>query len=171
MEVIINESDLKDNEIDEIKTKVRALLIDENYNILIAYYHDVILLPGGKVGKDEDILKAIIRELFEEIGQVYTEEELDYLGVLNYYQKAYPKKNGEYSNRIVRTYYYIGNYKGINSNNQKLSENEMKSDFRLELVPLKQLENIVLNNKNDNFRNKYYQKEMVEILSAYNKVQ
>lgn len=48
MELIINENNLKDEEIQEFNSKVRALLVDENNNILVANYGGVHLLPGGQ---------------------------------------------------------------------------------------------------------------------------
>lgn len=168
MEFEINEENLKENNIEEIKTKVRALLIDENNQILVANYNNVIMLPGGKIGASEKNLEALIRELYEEIGVVYKEEELKYLGVLNHYQTNYPKRDGGFYNRLVKTYFYIGIYKGINTKKQILSDKEKQSNFKLELVSLENLESIILNNKNANPRNEYFQKELLTILTCYN---
>ena len=171
MEITINENNLQYNEIQDFSVKVRAILIDENNRILIANYGNVILLPGGKVDKDETNLTAIIRELKEELGQDYSSKELEYLATLNYYQKNYPKRDGKFQNRLVRTYYFFGPYKEIKIDEQKLTEKEQKSNFRLELVRFEDLENTILNNKTTNPRNEYFQKELFAMLACYKDTQ
>ena len=167
MELIINDDNLKNIDIDEFSIKVRAILVDENNQILIANYGNIILLPGGKVDEKESIYFAISRELREELGCEYSEEELKFLGTINYYQKDYPKINGILKNRLVKTYYFIGKYKDVKKDTQKLTEKEQKGNFKLELVSLDSLENIILSNKNNNPRNIYFQKELLSIMELY----
>ena len=62
MEVIINEANLKNEDINEFSSKARAILIDENNRILIANYGGVILLPGGKVDEGETPREGVARE-------------------------------------------------------------------------------------------------------------
>lgn len=170
MNLIINDDNLQQNKIKESSTKVRAILIDENNQILIANYGNVILLPGGKVDHNETYLTAIQRELKEELGQDYNNEELEYFLTLNYYQKDYPKRDGTFQNRLIQTHYYIGSYKEVNKDKQNLTEKEKNSNFRLELVPLEQLENLILNNNNSNPRNIYFRKELLTVLAFYKKI-
>lgn len=169
MELTINEENLKNSDIQEFSTKVRALLFDENDKILIANYGNIILLPGGKVDDGELIITAIIRELNEELGQNYNRDELDFFVKLNYYQSNYPKRNGTFQNRLIETYYFIGQYKNIKKDLQKLTENEKKDKFLLELISLEDLENKIINNHTDNPRNTYFQNELLTILSMYKK--
>ena len=169
MELVINDDNLKLNEVEEHNLKARAILIDNN-RILIARYGDTILLPGGKVDAGETVSDAIIRELKEEIGQEYNNSELDFFCVLNYYQKEYPKRDGFVCNRLVETHYFIGPYKEINFDLIKLTEKEQKGNFRLELASLNELESMILNNENNNPRNIYFQKELLIILDNYNKM-
>ena len=169
MELFINEDNLKLDEVQEFSIKVRALLFDEYNRILIANYGNVILLPGGKIDEGETNLMAITRELSEEIGQNYSGEELEFFTTLNYFQKDYPKRDGTFQNRLVQTHYFLARYKGIKKNTQKLTEKEKKDNFKLELVSLNELENIILNNKNDNPRNIYFQRELLMILAYYKK--
>ena len=170
MELVINDVNLQFSEVQEYNLKARAILIDENNRILIARYGDVILLPGGKVDDGETILEAIIRELKEELGKDYNSSEFDFFATLNYYQKNYPKRDGLFLNRLIQTHYFIGPYKELNIDLIKLTENEKKGNFRLELVPLTDLESMILNNKNNNPRNIYFQNELLVILKNYNEL-
>ena len=167
MKLLINEDNLSTNDINDFSVKVRAILIDENNQILIANYGNVILLPGGKVDNGETNELAIMRELYEELGQVYTNNELNYFGTLDYYQKNYPKRDGTFEHRLLQTHYFICEYKGVDLSIQRLTKKEKKDGFKLELVSLDDLEKIILENENDNPRNKYFQKELLTILETY----
>lgn len=169
MEILLNKDKLLDSDINERSLKVRALLFDENNKVLVANYNGVLMLPGGKVDNGENIIDALSRELSEELGNTYTGDELTYFMTLNFYQKDYPKIEDVMVNRLVRTYYFVGSYKAINNDLQQLSEREKKAKFRLELIPLDELENIVLSNNTDNPRNRYFQDELLEVLKHYKK--
>ena len=139
-------------------------MINETNQILIANYAGVILLPGGKVDKNETIYKAIIRELSEELGQTYNPEELTFLTTVNHYQKLYPKTDGTQKNRLVVTHYFLGNYKQISQEYQRLTEKEKNAKFTLQLISLENLENLLLSNTNQNPRNEYFQRELLIVL-------
>ena len=170
MELVINDDNLEIDEVKDFCTKVRAILIDENNNILVANYGNVFLLPGGKVNEGETISEAIARELSEELGQDYGTNELDFFVTLNYYQKDYPKRDGTFQNRLVKTHYFAGLYKGIKKDFQKLTEKEQKDKFRLELVSFEDLENMIMNNRNNNPRNVYFQRESLTILASFKNI-
>ena len=170
MELVINDDNLQFDEVKELTSKVRAILVDENNKILVANYGNVILLPGGKVDEGETLSEAITRELSEELGQDYSANELYFFVTLNYYQKNYPKRDGTFQNRLVQTHYFVGSYKGIKLDSRRLTEKEQKGNFRLELVSLEELENMILNNINNNPRNLYFQKELLTILVSYKKM-
>lgn len=167
MKLVLNDENMQINEISEFNSKVRAILIDEENRVLIANYGGVFLFPGGSIDAKESINEAIIRELREETGMIYEERDLTFLAQLDFFQKNYMKRNGMIKNRLIRTYYFIGNIKKIELKHQCLTEKEKKDGFKLELVPLSEFERFILNNQNDNFRNIYFQREMIEIIKLY----
>jgi len=170
MDIIINEENLKNEEIHDFNLKARAILIDESNRILIANYAKVILLPGGSIEKDETIYDGIKRELKEELGIVYEDEELQPIITLYYYQRNYPKRDGTLKNRLVQTHYFLADYKDIADKTQELTESESKGNFKLELVSLQDLEEIIIENKNDNPRNIYFQKELLKVIDIYKNI-
>jgi 8-oxo-dGTP pyrophosphatase MutT (NUDIX family) len=170
MKLIINDDKLTQNDVNDFTFKTRAILTDKNNNILIANFGGVILLPGGTLYKDEfDASKTLLRELKEETGIEYESEELEFLTMFDHYQKAYPKRDGSFVNRLSRTYYYKVPYKGIDIDNRNLMDDEKEEGFKLKLVSLDNIEQIILNNKTDNPRNIYFQKELLKVIEYYKK--
>ena len=69
--------------------------------------------------------------------------------------------------RLITTHYYIGKYKDILPDKINLTKNEKEGNLKLELLPINELENIIINNNNTNPRNIYFQKELLTILKFY----
>ena len=167
MKLVINEQNLKNNDIEEYNTKARALLINKENYLLVVNYGGTSLLPGGSINDNENIEDCLIRELEEETGTKYNIEELNYLCHLDYFQKKYPKRNSEIKNRLITTHYYIGKYKDTLPDKINLTTNEKEGNLKLELIHINELENIIINNNNNNPRNTYFQKELLTILKYY----
>ena len=68
--IIINDSNLNNNEIQKNGNKVRAVLLSDN-KILVSHYGRVILLPGGSIDKgetaDEGKRKSIQRRQWKKV--------------------------------------------------------------------------------------------------------
>ena len=168
MKIIINEDNLKNDEVNEFSSKVRCILINQNNQILVCNYGGTYLLPGGKIDGCEDNIDALIRELNEETGVLYNRNDFNPFCELQYFQKDYPKRDSDIKiNRLVTTFYYLGTYREINLDKQILSDKEIKSNFKLELIDINELENIILNNHNSNPRNIFFQKELLMIFNKF----
>ena len=164
--IVINDDNLSDNDIHKIGNKVRAILLLDN-KILVSHYGGVILLPGGSIDKGETIDDAIIRELQEETGIIYDLNQLKKILTIKYYQSNYPTRNNEVMNRLMITHYYLGQFKGIDLNNIKRTEQEIKDNFNLELINLNDL---LLSEVSNNPRKKYFDRENKEIFKVLKKV-
>lgn len=167
MTLIINDDNLRTQEMQKETSKVRALLIDDKQQILVANYGGVYLLPGGSIDTNESVLDAIIRELQEELGENYNSDELSFLTTIQYYQRNYPTRDNDHLNRLVNTHYFVGPFKGISKSNQIFTKKEQDDNFKLELIPLVEIKSIVLSNTSTNPRNIYFQKELLTILDFY----
>ena len=53
--------------IDKENIKVRLLSIKDG-ELVVANYADLFMLPGGKIDKDESLMDALLREVYEEVG-------------------------------------------------------------------------------------------------------
>lgn len=168
MNLIINNDGLKNNEIDEFGQKARAILTDDNNNILVANYGGVYLLPGGKIDDNETPIQALIRELEEETGTNYNEHDFAFLTTIQSFQKNYPKRDGSLHNRLVETHYFQGRLKRTIPDNQQLTDKEQKDNFKLRLMSLDELTNVVANSNSNNPRSKYFIQELLLITNYYN---
>ena len=169
MKIIINEELLTNNDIEEFSIKARAILLNEEKELLICNYGGTYLLPGGKINQNEEIINGLSRELEEETGIHYNNKDLNYLCTIEYFQKNYPKINNKKLNRHITTHYYTGKYKEISLYKIKLTENEQKGNFKLELIQLNDLENILIKAYNNNPRNMYFQKELLTVMNFLKK--
>ena len=169
MKILINDENLRYNDISEFREKARAILFDEQNNILVANYGGTLMLPGGSLIDREQPYETLIRELKEETGIDYEVTELEYYNSVEHYQKNYKKRNGEIKNRLIRTHYFMGSYKGVNASFQNLSESEKKADFRLELLPLDMIEERILTSDDTNPRKESFDRELLALLKSFNK--
>ena len=166
--IIINDTNLHDDDIQKVGNKVRAVLLSDN-KILVSHYGGVILLPGGSIDKGETEDDAIIRELKEETGIIYDIDSLKELLLLEYYQPNYPTRRDEVINRLIRTRFYLAHYRGIDLKSINRTENEVKDNFHLDLIELDEFASLI-NESSDNPRKKYFDRENQEVLKVLKKV-
>ena len=162
-EIIINDDNLKVDEIEKVKKKARAVLIKDN-KILVGVYADVVMLPGGGAEKDEDTDNTLIRELEEETGIKYDINDFEKAFNIIHYQKNYPTRSGKNVNRLVSTYYYIGKFKGIDPDKFNLTDEEAAVDFKIDFFTKEELLNRLYKDSL-NPRKPYFDREMEELLN------
>lgn len=86
----------------EVK-KARLISIKDN-KILVCNYNGYLMLPGGKLDDTESFNEGLKREIKEEIG-VEIENEQEFVTVNNYV-KNYISRDGNVTNRKIKTIYY-----------------------------------------------------------------
>lgn len=162
--------DLKEKDIEEYEEKVRLLIKNNKDEILVANYGGAYLLPGGKVDDNEFVMEALKREIKEEVGVDVKETLISPITTFNYYQKDYPKRNGKILNRKITTHYYKTNIDiELEKYERKLTEREVKGNFKLEWVKESDLKNIIKNNSHvkDNRRAKFMENELLAVFNIY----
>ena len=165
--IVINDNNISDDSIHKYGNKVRALLLSDN-KILVSNYGGVVLFPGGSIDKDETAEVAILRELHEETGIIYDLSQLKKLLTIKYYQPNYPTRDNEIINRLIITNYYLGQYKGIDLNNVRRTEKEMKDNFNLQLINIDDL--LLPSETLDNPRKGYFDRENQEVVKVLKKI-
>ncbi len=160
--IIINDTNLKDERIDKRLDKVRAILI-RNDKILMSRYVGVLLFPGGAIDDGETPDEALIRELKEETGIVYDKKDFSPVLTIKHYQENFPTREKIVQNRILTTHYYIGDFKGVDLDNTKRTEKEIKENFRLEMMTIDEMLRVA-DEPSDNPRKVYFDKEIKEVV-------
>ena len=103
-ELILNEDKLKDKEIDDYVTRVKAIIVNDKKELLLGFSYNDYQFPGGHLEKDEETVKGLIRELKEETGMSIEKEELEPFMMIKHLSKNY-FNNGK--NRCNIILYYI----------------------------------------------------------------
>lgn len=162
--IIINDTNLKDENINKRANKVRAVLFSDG-KLLLSRYAGVLLFPGGSIDKGETPGEALIRELKEETGIIYDKSDLSQFLTIQHYQENFPTRENVVLNRLLTTDYYVGILKGIDLENTKRTESEKEGDFRLELMTIDEMLSIA-DEPSSNPRKEYYDKEIKEVVKV-----
>ena len=163
--IIINDYNLKDEDITEVVKRVKVFLINSNNEILLGYCNHEYQCPGGHVYKNEDLITAINREIKEETGIVLNiKKAIPFVCSIGYY-KDWPEKG---KNRKVEIYYYeIFTNEKPNLNNTNYTKKELEGNFELRYIPLNKLENEFIQNAKKYGDKHGIAKEMMSVFKVY----
>lgn len=165
--ITFNDDNLSHIDIVDETIKARAILINDNNEILLSNYAGNLMLPGGKLESDESITQGLIREVMEETGiNLETKETIPFL-ILNQFIKNYPKRNSDdvFSARLITTYYFIiKTNERVNADKIELMENEKNANFETMNIKLEDIPNLLEKSVGNNPRNKYFVRELVVVL-------
>ena len=130
---IFNQDNLKDNEVDEVVTRVKVFLSNNNNEILIANCGECCMLPGGHVEEDESLISTLKREMLEETGISIDDSEIKqpFLEVRTY------KKNhrGTTKNRLSKIiYFFIKSNKIPDLTKLNLTHHEKENNFQINFI-------------------------------------
>ena len=134
IELVKNKNSLLDSEINNIITRVKALIITSDNKILLGHSHMEYQFPGGHIEAGEILLFGLKRELKEETGLEFDTSKLEPFVVLNSYYKDYPKIDE--NTKIVIYYYIIKDNRVPNLKNTHYTDEELDGNFSLRYIPL-----------------------------------
>ena len=125
--------------------KVRAVVENDLGEIAICHEGEKCIFPGGKCHKSETNIKAIQRELKEEMGIDFNLKDLNKVFKLETFYKNYFnfRTNSFYSRHTITTYYYVKTTKKIDTHKMSLTENEKKKNFTISFVNKKDLSKMI----------------------------
>lgn len=128
-----NDDDLKDNEIDEVITRVKAFIISSKNNMIVGNDADGYQLIGGYVDAGDDIVQSLINIIYNESGILLDNKDIiEPFYEIRYYNKDY---KGSGNNRLSDLIYFcvktdkLPNYKKL-----KLTDKEIAEKMPLDII-------------------------------------
>ena len=128
-----NDDDLKDNEIDQVVTRVKAFIVSSKGNMLIGKDDEGYQLLGGYVEDNENYTQALSRAIYNETGILLDGKDvIEPFYEVRYYNRDY---KGSGKNRLSDMIYFqvktdkLPNYKKL-----KLSEKEIAEKLPIEVI-------------------------------------
>lgn len=167
-EIIYNEDNLKEEDIDELVIRTKGLIINSNNEITLGYSHKTYQFPGGHLEENESLEECLIREIKEETGIELNNYDIKPFFKTVYYTKNYHNSGKNRKNEIY--FYIIKTDKVYNMDNSNLDDWEREGNYELRVMPLCDVENILINSIRDNPINEVIVGEMLEAIKEYKRL-
>lgn len=167
-EILINNDNLSIDDIDEVVTRTKALIINDNDEIMLGYSSGVYQFPGGHLEEGEELTTCLIREVKEETGIELKNIELNPFEKITYYSKNYRNSGKNRANNIY--YYIIKTNEDYNLDNTSYDEGERQRGYTIKKIALGDVKDILIKSIPDNPINKIVVEEMLEVLKEYDKI-
>ena len=167
-EVLYNYDNLKLEEIDEVVTRTKGLIINSNKEITLGYSYKTYQFPGGHLEEGETLEECLLREIKEETGIEICDAKLKPFEKITYYNKNYHDSGKNRKNDIY--YYIVKTNAKFDMSNTKLDEREKEGNFTVKTFPIKNIEQILIDSIPDNPINEVIVEEMLDILKEYKKI-
>ena len=163
IEKVINYDNLTLDDIDSIVTRVKAVIINSNNEVLLGYAHKTYQFPGGHLESNEDMNDGLERELNEELGIKIKVKEKPFMKT-SYYTKNYRNTN---TNRLNNIYYFIikDDIKP-NMEESHLDSYEIAGNYEPRFISLDKIDDVLIKSIPDNPINEIIVNEMLETLEV-----
>jgi 8-oxo-dGTP pyrophosphatase MutT (NUDIX family) len=162
--IIYNNDNLKEQEINNIVRRAKAIIINSNDEILFAHTQDNYFFVGGRVDDNENFEEGLVREIKEETGIDIPLTKRDVFCTITYMNKDYPKEG--INTKSIANYYVIKCDIKPDLSKVKLTEEEKYCDFCLEYISKKN----VLNELHNHFKKctkKNVVRDTIKVIKEY----
>lgn len=167
--IIINNCNLREEDITEVVKRVKVLLINSKNEILLGYAHNVYQFPGGHVEEGEDLIQTINREIKEETGMELDIKNIEPFACLMGYYKDWPSEG---KNRKTEIYYYeVKTDEKPNLDNTNYTDDEKEGSFELKYISLNDVEDLLKENMKKNNLKGGIEQEMLDLFKIYKGIQ
>jgi len=166
-----NDDDLKDDEIDEVITRVRAFIVSSKNNMIVGFNDEGFQLLGGYVGEGEDIVNSLANMIYNECGiALDNKDKIEPFYEVRYYNRDY---KGSGINRLSDLIYFVVQTDKLpNHKKLKLTDKELAEKLPLEIVRRslfgKELREYI--EKEENQVNKIKAKELLMAYEKYKEI-
>lgn len=164
-ELVHNKYNLNEEDITEVVIRTKALIINDN-KVMLGNERDTYQFPGGHLEEGETFEECLKREILEETGIEIDDEAIEkpIMKISGLY-KDWPEKG---KNRKTEIYYYIINTNKLpNLNKVNYTEEEKTGNYRIDIVPLDEVINVLENNIPNNPKNQVITPDMISVIKEY----
>ena len=131
-EILYNNDNLKEEEINNIVRRAKAIIINSNDEILFAHTQDNYFFVGGRLEPNETFEEGIVREIKEETGIDIDFKFQKPFCTITYMNKDYPKEG--VNTKSIANYYIVKSDDKVDLSKAKLTFEEKTCDFKLEYI-------------------------------------
>lgn len=166
-EIIINDSHLTEDEMDDKVIRVKALIFNSKGEILLAHNNNTYQFPGGHKKSDESIDDSILREIKEEIGIDLEIKERPFLCISTYDDNYF-----DTGKKVLNSIYYYRFLTDLTPNFKETSYDdlELESEFNLFYLKFDEIENFLNKCINKNEIDKKIAREMLQVVVEYREI-
>ena len=163
-EKIYNENNIDINDIDEVETRTKAIMVNYENKVLMGYYKKVYQFIGGHLKINETKEQCLHREILEETGIDIDTSLLRPFYVIKYYGKSKDNKNV-----LSEIYYYdIPNDEIYHLSNTNYDKEEVDGNYELRYVDLDNFDEIMINSiANEDELNEIIIRDNIEVMHYY----
>lgn len=142
--LVKNDNNIEKDEIISEVTRVKALLINSNNEILLGYSYNTYQFIGGHVENGEDCFECLKREVLEEVGIKLEIEDASPFLLLEHYCNDYPET---LENRNCKIYYFAIETDLLpNIDNTNYTDEEKNGKFTWKYVSMDKFEDTIISN-------------------------
>ncbi len=166
-QIFINETNLKDEDIESTVIRVKGLVVNSKNEILLAHNNGTYQFPGGHKEEHEGMEETLCREIKEETGIDVLLETGPFMQIVTY-DANYFDTGKKVCNKIY--YYVVFTDEEPNYSETHYDELECQTDFDLFYVNVGDLTVFFEEAMNDGKLDPKIGKEMLFVVEEYNRI-
>ena len=161
--ILINDDNLKIEDLDFEVIRVKGLIINSDGDILIAHNNGTYQFPGGHKEDDETLDDSLEREIKEETG-IDVQSQGPFMSITTY-DSNYFNQNKKVCNKIY--YYVINTNETPNFEETHYDELECQTEFNLFYISLNELQEFLNKSIDEGSLDINIGREMLLVLEEY----
>ena len=161
-EIIINDHELKDEDIEMEVIRVKGLILNSKGKILLAHNNNTYQFPGGHIEENESMDDCMLREIKDETGISLSVTEPPFLCI-----KTYDNDYFGTGKRVLNSIYYYRFFTDEVPNYEEThyDELELATDFNLFYLGFDQLKPFLQDHINE--MDPKIAREMIHVVDVY----